>query len=114
MMDLVLGVLDIISEIAKLISLSFRLFGNVIAGELIIIIISGLSFYTRAFVPIPFMALSIISGVVQALVFAMLSIQFIAGSVNAAEESAAGKSDSESDDSVYDSSDTRGEIQVKI
>lgn len=84
LMEIFLGLMDIVSELAKLFSLSFRLFGNVFAGELVILVISSLSFATKFFVPIPFMVLSIFSGLVQAVVFAMLAIQFMAGTINAA------------------------------
>lgn len=86
-MDIFLGLMDIISEFAKLFSLSFRLFGNVFAGELVILVITSLSFATKFFVPIPFMVLSIFSGIVQALVFTMLAIQFMAGTINAVGDS---------------------------
>ncbi len=80
-LDLVLGFMDIISEFAKVVSLSFRLFGNIFAGELIITVIGGLSIYTQALVPVPFLVLSIFSGAIQAFVFAMLSTQFISGTI---------------------------------
>ncbi len=82
--DLFLGLLDVVGEISKVLSLAFRLFGNVFAGEVIIAIIVGLSAYTRFIVPVPFLVLSIFSGFVQAFVFAMLSTQFIAGTLKGA------------------------------
>lgn len=85
-LGLFLGLLDIVGEIAKVLSLSFRLFGNVFAGEAIIAVIGGLSLYTSALVPIPFMVLSIFSGFVQAAVFTLLSMQFLAGVVASQEE----------------------------
>jgi F-type H+-transporting ATPase subunit a len=78
-LELFLGLLDIIGEISKVLSMSFRLFGNVFAGEVLVLVISSLSIYTRYIVPIPFMLISIFSGFVQALVFTLLSIQFISG-----------------------------------
>jgi F-type H+-transporting ATPase subunit a len=72
-----LGILDIIGEISKVLSLSFRLFGNMIAGEIIILIIAGLSIYTSYIVPIPFIVLSTFSGLVQAFVFSILCLNFI-------------------------------------
>lgn len=80
-LDFFLGLLDIIGEIAKLVSLSTRLFGNIFAGEVIIAIISGLLFATQFLVPIPFLGLSILSGFVQAFVFAMLSTIYISSSL---------------------------------
>jgi len=76
-----LGLLDIIGEVSKVLSLSFRLFGNMIAGEIIILIVAGLSIYTSYFVPIPFIVLSIFSGAVQAFVFAILCLNFLGAMV---------------------------------
>lgn len=85
-LDLFLGFMDIIGEIAKLASLSTRLFGNVFAGEVVVLIISGLMVYTQYFVPIPFLALSILAGLVQAFVFVMLSVLFISSSLAGVEK----------------------------
>lgn len=82
-----LGFLDIIGEIAKLISISFRLFGNVFAGEVMIVIISSISIFTSFLVPVPFLILSIFSGFVQAFVFMILSTQFIAGTIGSVTSS---------------------------
>lgn len=87
LLDNFLGFLDIIGEIAKVVSLSARLFGNVVAGELMVIIITYLAAFTNFIVPMPFIFLSIFSGVIQAFVFPLLSIQYIGGSVQAVRES---------------------------
>jgi F-type H+-transporting ATPase subunit a len=72
---LYVGILELVSEITKVISLSFRLFGNIYAGEVVIGTVSSIF----AFVfPLPFMALEIIVGFVQALVFSMLTMAFMA------------------------------------
>ncbi|MCA9373823.1 F0F1 ATP synthase subunit A [Candidatus Peregrinibacteria bacterium] len=86
LLDLFLGVLDIVGELAKVISLSARLFGNVFAGEVMVVVIASLSVFTRYFVPVPFYALGLLSGLIQALVFAVLSLSFIAGMHNTIEE----------------------------
>lgn len=65
------GILEIISEITKVISLSFRLFGNIFAGEVVLTTIGSISNF---FAPIPFILLEVIVGLVQALVFAMLTM----------------------------------------
>lgn len=71
---LFVGILEIISEFTKVISLSFRLFGNIFAGEVVLATISSLF----AFIfPLPFMFLEIIVGLVQALVFSMLTMVFM-------------------------------------
>jgi F-type H+-transporting ATPase subunit a len=86
-LEIFLGTLDIIGEIAKVVSLSARLFGNVVAGELMVIIITYLATFTNFIVPMPFIFLSIFSGVIQAFVFPLLAIQYIGGSVTAVRES---------------------------
>lgn len=78
LLDAFLGLMDIVSEIAKILSISARLFGNIIAGEIIAIVMLFLAPY---FVPIPFFILSLFSGLIQAFVFALLSMQFIAWSI---------------------------------
>lgn len=80
-LDFFLGLMDIIGEVAKLASLSTRLFGNIFAGEVIIAIIAGLMFYTQFLVPIPFLALSVLAGFVQAFVFAILSTMYISSAL---------------------------------
>lgn len=73
--NLFIGVLEIISEITKIISLSFRLFGNIFAGEVVILTVSSMF----AFIfPLPFLMLEVIVGAVQALVFSMLTMVFMA------------------------------------
>jgi len=71
---LFVGILEVISEITKVISLSFRLFGNIFAGEVVLMTVSGIF----AFIfPLPFLMLEVIVGLVQALVFAMLTMAFM-------------------------------------
>lgn len=78
LLDFFLGLMDIISELAKVISISARLFGNIVAGEIIAVVMLFLLPY---FIPIPFFILSLFSGLIQAFVFALLSMQFIAWSL---------------------------------
>lgn len=73
--NLFVGVLEIISEITKVVSLSFRLFGNIYAGEVVLITMSSIFAFI---VPLPFLMLEIIVGLVQALVFSMLTMVFMA------------------------------------
>jgi F-type H+-transporting ATPase subunit a len=67
------GILELISEFAKIISFAFRLFGNVFAGE---VLISVIMYLAGLGVPIPFYGLEVFVGFVQALVFSMLSLVF--------------------------------------
>lgn len=73
-LDFFVGILEFISEIAKMISFSFRLFGNVFAGEVLLVIVGFLIPYL---VPVPFLFLEIFVGFIQALVFSMLTMVFI-------------------------------------
>ena len=94
LLNVFLGLLDIVGEFAKLASLSTRLFGNLFAGSIIVGIIGGLTAYTQFIVPIPFVVLGILSGIVQAFVFAMLSILYISSTLNSVsppETAAAGQ-----------------------
>ena len=68
------GLLEIISEVAKLLSLSLRLFGNIFAGEVLLTVLAGI---LPVLLPLPFMALEVIVGIVQATVFAMLTLVYL-------------------------------------
>lgn len=70
---LFVGIIEIIGEAAKVASLSFRLFGNVFAGEVLLASMGALIAYA---VPIPFLLLEIIVGIVQAFIFAMLTVVY--------------------------------------
>lgn len=67
------GLLELVSECAKVISFSFRLFGNVFAGEVLLLVMATLA---PLLTPIPFLFMEIFVGVVQASVFAMLTLVF--------------------------------------
>ena len=73
--NLFVGVLEIISELTKIVSLSFRLFGNIYAGEVVLLTVSSIFAFV---VPLPFLLLEVIVGMVQALVFSMLTMVFMA------------------------------------
>lgn len=69
-----LGILEIVSEFSKVLSFAFRLFGNVFAGEVLIAVVSFLIPVLASF---PFLMLEIFVGLVQALVFSLLSAVFL-------------------------------------
>ncbi len=73
--DFFVGILEFVSEFAKMVSFSFRLFGNVFAGEVLLTIVAFLVPYV---VPLPFLFLEIFVGFIQAFVFAMLALVFVA------------------------------------
>lgn len=68
------GILELISDLSKVISFAFRLFGNIFAGE---VLISVISFLLPAIAPIPFYGLELFVGVIQGLVFMMLATVFM-------------------------------------
>ncbi len=65
------GVLEIVSEIAKVVSFSFRLFGNIFAGEVLLTI---MAFLVPYLVPLPFLGLELFVGFIQALIFGTLAM----------------------------------------
>lgn len=75
--------IEIISHFSRPISLSIRLFGNIFAEELLIVVIASIIPF---FLPLPFMAIAIITGSIQAFVFVLLSCIYIAGAVAHEEE----------------------------
>jgi len=77
------GLLELLSEFVKVVSFSFRLFGNVFAGEVLLGIVGFLAPY---FIPLPFLFLETFVGFIQAFIFSMLTLVFIAMSVTDHEE----------------------------
>lgn len=73
-LKLFLGIMDLIGEIAKVVSLSFRLFGNIFAGE---VLGAVMLFLAPFFLPLPFQFLGLLTAVVQAFVFSVLTLVFI-------------------------------------
>ena len=68
------GLLEGVGELAKVLSFSFRLFGNIFAGEVLLIIVMTLM---PVLAPFPFLLLEFFVGFIQALVFAMLTLIFL-------------------------------------
>lgn len=69
-----IGIIELFSEVAKTVSLSLRLFGNVFAGEVLLTVMASLVAYV---IPLPFMFLELLVGLVQATIFAMLTLVFM-------------------------------------
>lgn len=72
--DAFVGMVETISEFAKVISFSFRLFGNVFAGSVLLAVVASLIPFI---VPLPFYGMEMFVGFIQALVFAMLTTVFL-------------------------------------
>jgi F-type H+-transporting ATPase subunit a len=68
------GILEIISDFSKVISFAFRLFGNIFAGE---VLLAVMAFLMPFIAPLPFLALELFIGFIQALVFSTLTAVFI-------------------------------------
>lgn len=81
------GLLELIGEFARIMSFSFRLFGNVFAGEVLLLIVMTLAPYVA---PTPFLLLELFVGFIQALVFAMLSLIFLKFAIVSHEDEAHG------------------------
>lgn len=81
--DFFVGILEFMSEFARMVSFAFRLFGNVFAGEVLLTIVSFLVPYVA---PLPFLFLEIFVGFIQAFVFAMLALVFVAIAITGHEE----------------------------
>jgi F-type H+-transporting ATPase subunit a len=73
-LDFFLGVMDFIGEFAKIVSLSFRLFGNIFAGEVLTAVVL---FLFPFILPLPFKFLGLLTAVVQAFVFSVLTLIYI-------------------------------------
>lgn len=71
--------IEVIGHLARILSLSFRLFGNMMGHELVLAILFGLA--GAFFAPLPIMALGIFVALVQAFVFFLLSIMYFSGAM---------------------------------
>lgn len=76
------GLIEIIGEAAKVASLSFRLFGNIFAGE---VLLASMAAILAFGLPIPFMFLEVLVGVIQALIFSMLILAYLSMNTSAEE-----------------------------
>lgn len=68
------GLIEIIGEAAKVASLSFRLFGNIFAGEVLLAVMAGILAFA---LPIPFMFLEVMVGIIQAFIFSLLVLSYL-------------------------------------
>ena len=71
--NIFVGILELIGEISRVLTFAFRLFGNIFAGE---VVLATMAFLIAFLVPLPFYALEILVGAIQALVFMMLALVF--------------------------------------
>jgi len=71
--DFFVGIIELLSELARLVSFTFRLFGNMFAGEVVILMFT---FLTPLFIGVIIYGLEVFIGVIQAFIFAMLTLVF--------------------------------------
>ncbi|HEY5639183.1 MAG TPA: F0F1 ATP synthase subunit A [Dehalococcoidia bacterium] len=71
--DFFVGILELVSELVRLVSFTFRLFGNMFAGEVVILMFT---FLTPLIITLPFYGLEVFVGLIQAFIFAMLTLVF--------------------------------------
>lgn len=71
----VIGIIELLSEMARLISFSFRLFGNIFAGKTLLMVVMFLA--TPYVLPVPLLAYELFVGFIQAFIFAILTLYFI-------------------------------------
>ena len=72
--NILVGFLELLGEVAKIASLSFRLFGNVFAGEVLIASMAAISAYL---IPMPFIFLEFFVGIIQAFIIGLLSVVYV-------------------------------------
>ncbi len=73
-MSLAVGLLEIIGNLARLVSFSFRLFGNIFAGEVLVLVAA---YFVPLILPVPVMLFESFVGLLQAAIFALLTLAFI-------------------------------------
>lgn len=81
--EFLIGLLDIFAELAKVISLSFRLFGNMFAGEVLALLILGAFAYV---IPSAWLAMNLLFAIVQAVVFGALAAAYYTLALKPADE----------------------------
>ena len=74
---------NIISDLTRTLSLAVRLFGNILGGEVLFGVVLSL---VPFFLPLPLMFLALITGTIQAYIFAILAIVYVGGAVQVIEK----------------------------
>lgn len=101
--DAFVGILELISEIVRLVSFTFRLFGNVFAGEVVIVMFT---FLVPAAFTLIFYGLELFVGVIQAFIFAILTLVFAIMAVSHGDHAHA-----EDKEGEHKQADTEGHLQ---
>jgi F-type H+-transporting ATPase subunit a len=69
-----IGLIELVSEVARLVAFSFRLFGNIFAGKVLILVVMA---FIPVILPVPLILFELFVGLVQAAIFALLTLFFI-------------------------------------
>lgn len=75
LLNFAIGLIELMSELARLIAFSFRLFGNIFAGKVLLLVVMALA--TPYILPVPLIAYELFVGFIQAFIFAILTLYFI-------------------------------------
>lgn len=75
LMDFAVGLLEVVSEFSRVLSFAFRLFGNIFGGQVLLFV---MAFLVATMLPVVFYAFELFVGLIQAFVFAMLTLAFSA------------------------------------
>lgn len=87
--NLFVGLLEVIGEFTKIMSLSLRLFGNIFAGEVLLFVITSITGYFAPVASLPFVLMEMFAGFIQAFVFAMLTVVYLTISTSGHDDHAA-------------------------
>ena len=90
---------NVIGEISRTIALAVRLYGNIMSGTVIVAILLSLTPY---FFPVVMQLLGLLTGMIQAYIFAVLAMVYIASATSAQQRS---RQDNEQNDESSESSD---------
>lgn len=82
--NIFVGLLELLGEVAKIASLSFRLFGNVFAGEVLLASMAAIFAYVT---PMPFIFLEFFVGIIQAFIIGLLTVVYVTLAVQTHDES---------------------------
>ena len=77
LIDWVVGLLEMVSEVSKVISFTFRLFGVIFAGQVLLFVVGSIIPYMPLVVEGPFYLIEMFFGILQAFVFGMLTMVFM-------------------------------------
>jgi len=84
--NLLIGFIEVLGEFTRIASLSLRLFGNVFAGEVLLLVMAAITSLASPVATLPFIFLELFVGLIQAFVFTMLVIVYLALATTQHEE----------------------------